>query len=190
MADDTLSWLSHAKFWILLILSIPSIICSILILIYFYQKRRNISLDNHFIIVLIITSLLIKTTDIPFVMDYYKHGRVSYTSNAFCKWWNWWEYSTNGLLLFVMAWSSIERHLRVFNRTIMATRWKRFFFHFLPMLIAGLYPSIFYFAVMVLNSCKNQWNYETVFFFQIFFRSCFSYISILLGFVFVAMLCE
>jgi hypothetical protein len=155
-------WLSSVKFWILLIFSIPSIICSILILIYFYQQRHHILLYHHLTLVLIIISFLQMTTNIPFVMSYYHSSTVILASNAFCIWWNWWEYSLNGILLFIMAWGSIERHLLIFHWTTMNTRRKRILFHLGSMLLAGLYPLIFYFIVLVLNPCKNQWNYDAV----------------------------
>ncbi|CAF3623445.1 unnamed protein product [Rotaria sp. Silwood1] len=158
-----MSWPEQVKFWILLTLSIPSTICSILIFIYFYRKRRNILIHHHLTLILIITSFLQLTTNFPFIMVYYQHGRVISASNSFCSWWNWWEYSTNGVLLFVMAWGSIERHLLVFNRTIMDTKRKRFFYHVLPMASVCIYPFIFYFAIIILNTCKNRWNYNEVF---------------------------
>ncbi|CAF2645091.1 unnamed protein product [Rotaria sp. Silwood2] len=96
-------------------------------------------------------------------MAYHQRGRVILSSNSFCSWWNWWEYSNNGILLFVMAWGSIERHLLVFNRTMMDTKRKRFLFHVLPMTSACIYPVIFYFAIIILNTCKNRWNYNKVF---------------------------
>jgi hypothetical protein len=181
MAD----WLSQAKFWILIFLSIPSSICSILILIYFYRQRRNILIHYHLVFVLITTSLLEITTDISFNINYYQKGRVILGSNIFCTWWNWWKYSLNVILLFVMAWGSIERHLLVFHNQIMATKRKRFVFHFLPMLITSFYPPIFYFIFIVLSSCSNQWNYEIVNF--IFFLKLF-FICIFIGFMFGAML--
>ncbi|CAF0795777.1 unnamed protein product [Rotaria sordida] len=96
-------------------------------------------------------------------MAYYQHGTVTLASDKFCSWWTWWEYAINGLLLFVMAWGSIERHLLIFNRTMMDTKRKRFFFHVLPMILICLYPLIFYFITVILNTCKNQWNYNAVF---------------------------
>jgi hypothetical protein len=111
---------------------------------------------------LIVAGFIQMVTDTPFAIAYYHYGTVVLASNAFCTWWNWLDYSLNGFLLFVMAWGSIERHLLIFHRNLMNTRRKRILFHFLPMSIAGLYPVVFYFAAIVLNSCQNQWNYDAV----------------------------
>ncbi|CAF1318271.1 unnamed protein product [Adineta steineri] len=163
MVDQSTLWLSKAKFWILLILSIPSSILAILIMIHFFHKRHNISMNQHFIVILIVTSFLHTIGDLSFIMDYYQHGRVSFASNFFCTFWNWWEYSSNIVLLYPMAWTSIERHFIIFHHKLMSTRRKRFFFHLLPLFITSVYPLIFYLAAIVLNPCKKQWNYDEVF---------------------------
>ncbi|CAF3378516.1 unnamed protein product [Rotaria socialis] len=158
-----MTWLEQLKFWVLLTLTIPSTICSILIFIYFYQQQRKISIYHHLTLLLTIGSFLQLTINFPFIMAYYHRGTVIRASSSFCLWWNWWEYSINGLLLFVMAWGSIERHILVFNRAALATRRNKLLFHILPMVVVCFYPGIFYFAVMILNTCTNQWNYDAVF---------------------------
>lgn len=162
MSDDSMDWLTQTKFWILLLLTIPSIVCSISIFIYYCKKWQNISINNHLTLILIIISFLQMTINFPFIMDYYQRGTVFYKTNTFCLWWNWWEYGFNGSLLFIMAWGSIERHLLIFYRTLMNNKQKIIIFHYLPMTIFGLYPLIFYFVVMALNTCQNQWNYDIV----------------------------
>ncbi|CAF2104627.1 unnamed protein product [Rotaria magnacalcarata] len=158
-----MSWLVQVKFWMLLTLTIPSTICSILIFIYFYRQRRKISIYHHLTLVLIIGSFLQLTINFPFIMAYYHRGKVIPASSSFCLWWNWWEYSINGLLLFVMAWGSVERHILIFHRAALVTRRNQLLFHILPMAIACFYPGIFYFTVMILNTCTNQWNYDAIF---------------------------
>jgi hypothetical protein len=163
MGDDTISPLSQVKFWILLILSIPSIICSLIVFIYFYQRRhKNVSLHQHLTLILVVISFLQITTDIFFSMLYYRYGKVVPASDIFCTWWNWWEYSLSGNLLYTMAWGSIERHFLVFHNSLMNTKRKRLIFHFLPASIACVYPTLFYLAVIVFSSCANQWDYDTV----------------------------
>lgn len=64
-----------------------------------------------------------------------------------------------------MAWGSIERHILIFHSLLMSTRRKRMIFHILPILIVCAYPLIFYFAVIIFNSCENHWDYSMVSFF-------------------------
>jgi hypothetical protein len=162
MADDESSWLSHTKFWILVILSSGSIICSIFMFIYFYRQRKKLSVHQHLTIVLVLTSFIQITTDFPFQTLYQQYRVVIPSSDTFCLLWNWWDYALSGSLVFAMAWGSCERHLLIFYNSLMSTKRKRLIFHILPMLSISIYPFIFYFAVIVLNSCENQWDYGVV----------------------------
>ncbi|UJR31094.1 hypothetical protein I4U23_018602 [Adineta vaga] len=162
MVENTISLLYTVKFWFLLILSVPSVSCSISIIIYFCRQKRTISHHHHLTLVLVILSLLQITTDILFSILFYRQGRVIITSAAFCTWWNWWEYSLNGFLLFIMAWSSVQRHMFVFRNAFLAIRWQRIVFHFFPFVIACAYPFLFYLSVIILNKCENQWDFNVV----------------------------
>ena len=153
----TMDWLSQVKFWILLILSIPSALCSLLILTYFYRQRNQVSLHHHLIIVLLFASLF----DMTSLMAFYRRGYVFPATSGFCSWWNIVEYTANEVLLWSMAWGSVERHLLIFHNSLMSTRRKRLIFHFCPVLLVCLYPCLCYLSV-VLNSCQNQWDYEAV----------------------------
>ena len=157
-----MDWLSQVKFWILLILSIPSTLCSLLILTYFYRRRNHVSLHHHLTIVLLVASLFEILADMTSVMAFYSRGRVIPTTSGFCIWWNVAEYTANGVILFSMAWGSVERHLLIFHNSLMGSRRKRFVFHFGPMILACLYPCLFYFSAIALSSCQNQWDYEAV----------------------------
>jgi hypothetical protein len=157
-----LSWFGPIRFWLLLVLSIPSILCSLLIFVYFYRRRHKLTIHHHITLVLIILSFLQTTTDIPFAISYYQRGEVAFPSDAFCLWWTWWDYVMSAAPIFAMAWASIERHLLIFHTTLMSTRRKRWCFHVLPMLVACLYPLVFYTIAILLNSCENAWDYTMV----------------------------
>ena len=147
-------YLSWVHLW-----SIPLTICSIFIFIYFYQKRRKLTVHLPFNFLLVLISFLQIMRDLPFVMIYYRRGEVAVSANSF---WLWWKYSTSSLLIFTMAWGCIERHFLIFYTSVLSTRRKRFFFHVLPMVVACIYPLIFYFAVIVFNTCENQWDFQMV----------------------------
>lgn len=169
--DYVPSILSRVKFWLLFLFSIPSTICSLLIFLYFYKRRRRLSIQLHVILLLVLISFLQITTDNPFGIAYYYHECVPIRSNFFCLWWNWWDYSTCSMLIMNMAWGSVERHILVFHNTLMSTRRKRQIFHLLPTLFVSIYPLLFYFAIIFLNSCENQWDYTMVSF--VFFEQQF-----------------
>jgi hypothetical protein len=165
MSDGSTSWLTQVKFSLLLTFSIPSVICSILILVYFYKQRNTLSIHHHLTILLTILSILQVTTQIPLAMAYYRQGKVISATNSFCIWWAWWEYSLNGVSRFIMLWGSIERHFLVFHNSLMATKIRRLIFHILPTFITAIFPLLFYFVALVLNSCENHWSFNTVSFF-------------------------
>jgi hypothetical protein len=156
------SWLFQLKFWFLLILSIPSALCSFIILIHFYQQRNNLSIHHHLTLLLTAISFLQITTQIPLEIAYYQRGEVIPGTNAFCKWWTWWEFSLNGTSRFIMSWGSIERHFLVFHIYLMATKRKRFIFHLLPTIITSFFPVLFYLEAIILNQCKPSWDYTLV----------------------------
>jgi hypothetical protein len=162
MEHDEILRLSQAKFWILLVLSISSSICTIFIFIYFYRERKKLTLHHHLIFALVTISFIQMMSDFPFQITYYHYGVVMPSSDGFCLWWNFWDYSISGAPLFVMAWGSIERHILIFHNSLMNTRRRRIFFHILPMLSVCIYPFIFYFAAIIVNSCENAWDYEWV----------------------------
>ena len=44
---------------------------------------------------------------------------------------------------------------------LVSTPRRRFFFHILPMVLACTYPVVFYLCAIVVNTCENQWDYQT-----------------------------
>jgi hypothetical protein len=162
MADDGMSWLIQVKFWLMLILSILSTICSISIFIYFYRQRKKLSLHHDLTLVLVILSFIYKFTHVPFALIFYHYGKVIPASDSFCLWWNWWVYSAAGSPVFVMAWGSIERHILIFHNSLVSTRRKRIIFHIIPTSGICIFPFIFYFVTIILNKCENVWDYSVV----------------------------
>ena len=157
-----MTWQGQVKLWLLVVLTIPSSIFSILIFIYFYRQRKNLSIHHHLTLILTALNFVQVVTDFPFVIIYYIRGEVFSPTNAFCLWWTWWDYSLSCVLVFVMAWGCVERHFLIFYSSAFATPRKRFFFHTVPMFLACIYPLIFYLMTIALNTCENQWDYETV----------------------------
>lgn len=66
--------------------------------------------------------------------------------------------------------SMYDMHLYLFysiktkfcHRSLINTQRKRILFHFIPTFITVFYPCLFYFAIVILNSCQNSWNYDEV----------------------------
>jgi hypothetical protein len=58
-----------------------------------------------------------------------------------------------------MAWSSIERHLLIFNDRIFLNKNKRFIFHYLPFVILLIYIVGFYVIAIIFPPCVNTYHY-------------------------------
>lgn len=162
MSDNTIPLLFTIKFWLLLILFIPSVLCSIMIVVYFYRQKQAISPHYHLTLLLIVVSFLHITTDILFSILFYRYGQVIIPSVVFCTWWSWWEYSLSTALLFIMAWASVQRHFLIFRNGFLGMRRQRILYHFIPFSVCCTYPALFYFSVIVMSQCQNQWDFTKV----------------------------
>nr|ACD54800.1 unknown [Adineta vaga] len=149
------------RFWLLLLLDIPSISCTIFILYHLFIDRslRN-QLNNHSIIILLIFGLTIELIDIPLNLNFISNSGIVKPSNSFlCR--SWWMIDVgfyNGITI-IMSWSAFERHILVFHDQWISTRRKRFLIHYLPLILLLFYINIFYFIVIFFPSCNNIYNY-------------------------------
>ncbi|CAF3369141.1 unnamed protein product [Rotaria sp. Silwood1] len=151
----------YIKFAILLPCQILSIICSLFLFVNIICRPSKLikPIRNHFILPLLITSFIQVTTELSMVENYLHTGIVRPSTYAYCLFFNWYEFSLNGISLFVMLWASIERHIIILSRSVFQIRWKRIVFHYLPLCIAILYPPICYAYFIFIYSCVNNWNY-------------------------------
>lgn len=162
MNEYTITLSMHIKFWMLVVLSTTSAFCAILVLSYFYRNRRNILLHHHLTMALVLTSLIQMTTELPLSMIFYSQGVVISSKDALCTWWNFWDYTTQGIGLFLMAWGSLDRHLLIFHARMLNTKWKRIVFHALPIVIAILFNPVFYFFAIIVNTCEAKYDFYMV----------------------------
>ncbi|CAF1349195.1 unnamed protein product [Adineta steineri] len=154
-------WPRTLRFWLLLIFDIPSIICSLFVLYHLLINRASRhALHNHTIIVLLSIALCFQLTDIPWYLDFIRKGSVRPQIQARCLiWWlvNLGFYNTVSLIL---AWTSIERHILVFHDQWTSTRKKRFFVHYLPLVVLILYSITYYTIVIFFPPCKHDYKYK------------------------------
>ncbi|CAF1362395.1 unnamed protein product [Adineta ricciae] len=160
--DDVKSPVLDAEFWIMIILLSVSIPCSISIFIYFYRQRKKIAIQHHLTLVLVTLCFMDMVINYPIALVQNRRQRVISATASFCLLWNWWAYSLITTLIWVAAYGSIERYLLVFHNGLFLTRRKRIFLHFLPILTAIIYSYTFYFVVIVLHSCEDRWDYNSL----------------------------
>ena len=134
------------------------LICSCIILFLIEHLRH--SLNNHVIIVLLLTVLFCDLTIYPWMLYYYyySHGDNWQRSFVFCVIWGFIDWAVYMLQLLLFAWASIERHILIFHDRWISTRKKRFLGHYLPVIIISLYWFIFYSFVYFYPSCKNTFD--------------------------------
>ena len=120
-STDMVSYDSYRQlvtFAVLLSVCIPSVICSLVVLIFFathWSTMISKALQHHSVFILIVISLLYTTIDVPFSLNYFRIGQHPYRSIRFCIWWYWIDYSLLSMSLFVTATASIQRHILIFH---------------------------------------------------------------------------
>ncbi|CAF3788114.1 unnamed protein product [Rotaria sp. Silwood1] len=104
------------RFWLLLILLIPSILCTLILLYYFIRDRSLRSpLNNHVIIVLLIVNFHGLMIGFPIQLNFLHLGHVWPQIPTTCLAWQFSDigiFTTTGI---IMAWASIERHILIFH---------------------------------------------------------------------------
>jgi hypothetical protein len=148
-----------AKFWLYLIFLIPSIACSMFVLYYlFFDRNLRYALNNHAIVVVLIIGLIAEVTIYPWMLYYYEYQGVWHRTPFFCILWafiDWGLYYTQEV---VFAWATIERHILIFHDGWVSTKKKRFFVHYLPLILITLSCLIFYIVVFFFPPCENLFS--------------------------------
>ena len=149
------------RFWLLLLLDIPSVACSFFVIYHLSLDRAMRSqLHHHIIVVILLFGLAIELIDIPLHLSFIvRSGIVRPSSLVVClMWWLADLGSYNGITIF-MAWGSFERHILVFHDRWMATRKKRLILHYLPLISLFIYIAIFYMIAIFFPNCVNTFDY-------------------------------
>ncbi len=145
------------KFWSFLLILISSFVCLLFVLHHFLSNRklRN-AVNNHVIIVLLFICLIAEVTFYPWMLYYFQNKDTWTRSLMFCVTWGFldWLLYVGHTMLF--AWATIERHILIFHDKWISTKTRRFFFHYLPLILIPLYLSIFYSVMYFFPNCKNR----------------------------------
>ncbi|CAF3789772.1 unnamed protein product [Adineta steineri] len=141
--------------WLLQGFQIPSILVGVFILYYLLMDRalRN-ALNNHVIIVMIFVGLILQCIDVTALTYYYRTATVLVSTRAFC--FTWAIIHDIGVVgtINLVAWASIERHILIFHPNLVRTRTKRFFLHYLPLIICMMFPGVFYITMLFIVPCS------------------------------------
>lgn len=152
------------QFWLLLIFTISSLICSLFI-IYRYLSNRTIrnGLHNHCILLIIIVNVLLIVTDVSWMLDNLRRaGRVLSPTPIFCLIWWLFDDCLYNIQTLVLAWASIERHILIFHSKYIITSRQKLFYHYLPPIILIIYLFTFHMGVLFFAPCKNEFNFNSI----------------------------
>ena len=154
---------NRVKFSILLTLQIPAFLLSLLIF-YFILTNRGVfqTPQNRALLVLFVVNFIQITVLVTFSIHFYAVGTVTPATPIYCTLWTFLGYILYAISGYLMATISVQQHILVFNGHILRIRWKRFLFHYLPLIFFVIYPIIFYSLIILLYPCDGtQWDYTS-----------------------------
>ena len=150
----------RARFWLYFFSFFASIICCLIILYHLlFDRVLRRTLNNHVIIVLLINTLLYELISISIFLTYYYLGTVWPAAPLLCLIWMFIDGGLFTLALILVAWASVERYILIFHHSLMGTRKKRFFFHYLPLAAIIIYCFIFHTVTILFPPCQNIFQY-------------------------------
>ena len=123
-----------------------------------HSRQFRSSLSNQSIIALLLDAFVQITSELPITLDYLVHGYVRIHTDAFCRFWVWYNFSLQSSNLLLMSWISIERHILIFHFELLRTSRGKMIYHFLPLIVCVVYVPLFYFICVVLYPCVNSFD--------------------------------
>lgn len=166
LADDdhhgespTSRWL---KFWLIVCVEPISLLCNVSLIVCLVKERRLAEcLHQHVLLLLLIVSFLTNAIEIPRILHYLRLGAVRPSTSASCLTWQWCDYLLFAQSNVLMFWASFERHLLVFNSNLFVLRKYRFYFHYVPLVVAMVYVLVFYLLVIFVYPCEPIYDFAT-----------------------------
>jgi hypothetical protein len=152
------------QFWIILFSNILSIICCLFVLFHLLSDRiLRRAVHNHVIIVILFLTLICELTDIPWLLFYYRWGIVWHSTPTFCLIWKYIDIVVYVATSKLVAWTSIERHILIFHDKWVATKKKRFFIHYIPLVSIVAYCLIYYAFTICIFQCGEPFYYKMLY---------------------------
>lgn len=153
--------LEIVQFWLYVPFLIPSFVCTLFLLyVILFDRNLRQALNNHIIIVLLITGLICEIFTYPSMLYYRIRGEVWFQSPAFCSIWGFLDLGFYYMQIMLFAWASFERHILIFHDRWLRTERRRFLLHYLPIIIIILYFCTFYGIYAFFPPCENSYDYS------------------------------
>ncbi|CAF3723716.1 unnamed protein product [Rotaria socialis] len=159
-ANTEISISRTARFWILLLFNIPSVICTLFVLCCILMDRKlRSSVKNHSLVLLLILGLGTQLVDVPFYLNFIVHSSVVPANPSICILWWFTDIGMYNGGAILLAWTAFERHIIIFHDRWISTRKRRIIVHYLPLLFLILYIFIFYIYAFYGFPCNNTYDY-------------------------------
>ena len=152
------------QFWFLLTFAVLSLLCAVFVVYQYLSSRRmRHALQNHTILSLVLTNIILICTDIVWMLDGLRHsGRVSIATPNFCLAWWLIDFGLYSMQTVILAWASVERHILIFHSKHLRTKRQKLFYHYLPPMILIVYLVGFYLGAIVIPPCNNEFHFNEI----------------------------
>ncbi|UJR16468.1 hypothetical protein I4U23_003370 [Adineta vaga] len=145
-------------FIVLLVLLIPSLLCSLYLFYQFIYRRELRQKQTNFVIIcLVIINFLQATGELPLTLSFLYLNRALIMQPIFCQWWAFISAILYGIGLWIMAMGSIERYLFIFHSFTL--RKYPIFLRYIPLTICFILPIGLYIFLVFLFPCANTFFY-------------------------------
>jgi len=152
---------NNIRFWILLSLEIPAVICTVFLLYHLLLKRQlRQALHNHIVIIILINILMCQLFDMSFYIVFLHLGYVWWAKPGFCLFWWYMDTGPVSFCTIFLAYGSFERHILIFHSHLVSSRRKRLIFHYIPLFCVVMYCFIFYSYAILFPPCQNRFYYD------------------------------
>jgi len=150
------------QFSILLLISICSIPCFIFVLYHFLSTRTLYrALNNHVIILLLMSNCIQTLTDVPMKLSYYFSGVIWPRTVNYCYLYYFIDFYLFTTCFLLLTWASFERHILIFHTQFFNTYRKRVIGHYVPLGFCIIYPLIYYIVFIFFYPCESYYDFDT-----------------------------
>ena len=149
------------QFGILLFFTIISLPCFAFVLYHILSNRVHYAaLNNHVVILLLVSNAIQTLTDVPLQLIYYYKGIIWPQNLNFCLFLYFIDlyFFTSSFLL--LAWASLERHILIFHAALFTGRFRRLLGHYVPLGFCYVYPLVYYVVFFFFYPCEDSYDME------------------------------
>jgi hypothetical protein len=144
------------RFWLFVIPNSLSILCSLFVLYYLlFDRILRQALHNHVIIILLVAGLIYELTAIPFMLHFYRVGKIWKPTIIFARFWIFIDCLCYTTQMIGFAWATIERHILIFHTQWILTKKSRLFVYYLPLIAILIYCFTYYFVFIWFPFCEE-----------------------------------